>query len=227
MGFKPTPAEECSGKNLSEEATCRKPGAGRPKDERKHAAILQAAREHFLCHGFERANMDAIADSAGVSKLTIYSHFQNKETLFKQVIRAKCSQFACEEIYIKARAMPLKQGLQSIALAFLHLVTHAEALQMHRVVMSECARHPKMATLFYEAGPVQQKEAFMTYLKYAQSQKWVELPSIENACEQFFALLKGGPYMRLLLALEPIPTAKQIDEHAHDCVQLFIRGYGF
>ncbi len=206
---------------------CDKKTAGRPKDERKHAAILGAAREHFLTYGFERASMDAIAESAGVSKLTIYSHFQNKETLFKEIIHAKCAQFGCEEIYVHARALPLEEGLSAIARRFMQLVSHPEALQMHRVVMSECARHPKMAAMFYEAGPVLQKNAFTDYLIHACLQGWLVIPDDARACacEQFFSLLKGGPYMRLLLGLTPAPDEAEITAHADNCVRMFIRAY--
>lgn len=205
--------------------TKKRGSAGRPKDERKHAAILQAAREQFLACGFERASMDAIAESAGVSKLTIYSHFQNKESLFKEIIRGKCMQFACGEIYLEAQKLPLDEGILTIARAFLRLVTHPEALQMHRVVMSECHRHPKMAEMFYEAGPVHQKDAFTGYLRHAQQQRWLSPHDLATACDQFFALLKGGPYMRLLLGLTPAPDEQEIDLHAQECTRIFIRAH--
>src|SRR5690606_22208157 len=54
---------------------------GRPKDLAKRAAILQAAERMFLQHGFEGVSMDQIAAAAGVSKLTVYSHFGDKDAL--------------------------------------------------------------------------------------------------------------------------------------------------
>jgi TetR/AcrR family transcriptional repressor of mexJK operon len=62
--------------------------AGDPAPRRRQAArpralpgILQAVRDHFYAHGLERASVDAIAADAGVSKMTIYSHFGSKEAL--------------------------------------------------------------------------------------------------------------------------------------------------
>ncbi|WP_330970248.1 TetR/AcrR family transcriptional regulator, partial [Lysobacter sp. A3-1-A15] len=57
-------------------------GPGRPKDLAKRAAILDAAKSMFTQYGFGGASMDQIAAEAGVSKLTVYSHFGDKETLF-------------------------------------------------------------------------------------------------------------------------------------------------
>ena len=53
-------------------------GPGRPKDPGKRAAILDAAKRLFVSQGFERVSMDQIAAEAGVSKLTVYSHFGDK-----------------------------------------------------------------------------------------------------------------------------------------------------
>ena len=68
---KPTPPE-----------TPRPAGPGRPKDLGKRAAILDAAKRLFLVQGFTGVSMDQIAAEAGVSKLTVYSHFGDKESLF-------------------------------------------------------------------------------------------------------------------------------------------------
>ena len=57
-------------------------GPGRPKDLEKRAAILQAAKQLFTTQGFDGTSMDAIAGLAGVSKLTVYSHYRDKERLF-------------------------------------------------------------------------------------------------------------------------------------------------
>ena len=66
-------------------------GPGRPKDPGKREAILAAARTMFLEQGYNGASMDAIATAAGVSKLTVYSHFGDKESLFNAAVHATCS----------------------------------------------------------------------------------------------------------------------------------------
>ena len=55
-------------------------GPGRPKDPAKRLAILEAAKRLFMQNGYDGSSMDAIAAEAGVSKLTVYSHFTDKET---------------------------------------------------------------------------------------------------------------------------------------------------
>jgi TetR/AcrR family transcriptional repressor of mexJK operon len=67
-------------------------GPGRPKDLAKRQAILDAAKTLFLTKGYANTSMDAVATQAGVSKLTVYSHFNDKETLFSAAVVAKCEE---------------------------------------------------------------------------------------------------------------------------------------
>ncbi|HEX4679535.1 MAG TPA: TetR/AcrR family transcriptional regulator C-terminal ligand-binding domain-containing protein [Gaiellaceae bacterium] len=54
---------------------------GRPRSERAHKAILEAAGELLLQSGLDAVGMDAIAMRAGVSKATIYRWWPTKESL--------------------------------------------------------------------------------------------------------------------------------------------------
>jgi AcrR family transcriptional regulator len=54
---------------------------GRPRSERAHKAILDAAAELLLARGLSAVSMDAVAERAGVSKATIYRWWPTKETL--------------------------------------------------------------------------------------------------------------------------------------------------
>src|SRR5918999_3873326 len=51
---------------------------GRPRSERAHRAILQAANELLESEGFAAVTVEAIAERAGVSKATVYRWWPNK-----------------------------------------------------------------------------------------------------------------------------------------------------
>jgi AcrR family transcriptional regulator len=51
---------------------------GRPRSERAHRAILQAANELLESEGFAAVSVEAIAERAGVSKATIYRRWPNR-----------------------------------------------------------------------------------------------------------------------------------------------------
>ncbi len=54
---------------------------GRPRSQKAHQAILDAAAQLLLDRGLSAVSMDAVADRAGVSKATIYRWWPTKETL--------------------------------------------------------------------------------------------------------------------------------------------------
>ena len=86
-------------------------GPGRPKDPGKRAAILDAAKRMFVSHGFERVSMDQIAAEAGVSKLTVYSHFGDKDRLFAEAVRAHCEQGMPTSLFVGEPGAPLRERL--------------------------------------------------------------------------------------------------------------------
>ena len=53
---------------------------------KKRATILDGAVDVFISMGYELASMDKIAETAGVSKRTVYNHFGSKENLFQAIV---------------------------------------------------------------------------------------------------------------------------------------------
>src|SRR5689334_3658570 len=64
-----------------EGGTTQVPLRGRPRSEKAHKAILDAAADLLLARGLSAVSMDAVAERAGVSKATIYRWWPTKETL--------------------------------------------------------------------------------------------------------------------------------------------------
>jgi AcrR family transcriptional regulator len=58
----------------------------RPKSERAHSAVLEAATRLFADRGIENTSMDAISEASRVSKATIYKHWADKEALCLDVL---------------------------------------------------------------------------------------------------------------------------------------------
>lgn len=58
----------------------------RPRSIEAHQKVLDAALHLFAGRGIEATSMDAIAQSSGVSKATIYNHWPDKEALLLEVM---------------------------------------------------------------------------------------------------------------------------------------------
>ena len=62
--------------------------APRPErnSDRRHREIREAAIGVFLANGYDGATMEDIAVRAGVSKQTVYKHFDDKQNLFAEIV---------------------------------------------------------------------------------------------------------------------------------------------
>src|SRR6201996_9177238 len=58
----------------------------RPKSAQAHKKVLDAAVQLFSERGIDATSMDAIAETSGVSKATIYKHWQDKDALVLEVM---------------------------------------------------------------------------------------------------------------------------------------------
>lgn len=200
--------------------------AGRPKDQEKRAAILSAAKSLFLEHGFDRLSMDTLADRAGVSKLTVYSHFESKQALFKAVVIAKCEEFFHIENFDHMAERGAETALSEIAENFLRLILNPDVVALMRLLHGAAAQDQQLHELFYEAGPMRTKAAFTRLLKRLVASGELEIENTERACGHFFALLKGGdPVFRCELGLQRQPSPHVMRQHAQDCVRTFLRAF--
>src|SRR5690606_16913121 len=125
---------------------------GRPKDPEKRAAILDAAKRLFVSQGYERVSMDQIAAEAGVSKLTVYSHFGDKESLFAEAVRAHCEQGMPTSLFVAEPDTPVRERLLAIGHAFFGMIMTPEAIAGHRILCSPQVASSGMPALFWEAG---------------------------------------------------------------------------
>ena len=71
----------------------------------KALAILDAAEAHFGELGFQKANVDAIAASAGASKPLVYRYFRSKRQLFLAVVERVIGEW-CDVIVADRLAQP-------------------------------------------------------------------------------------------------------------------------
>ncbi len=59
---------------------------GRPRSDRAHRAILDAARELLIEEGFSGLRLEHVAARAGVGKATIYRHWGSRQELALELL---------------------------------------------------------------------------------------------------------------------------------------------
>ena len=202
-----------------------KAGPGRPKDLGKRAAILDVAKRLFTQSGFDGVSMDQIAAEAGVSKLTVYSHFGDKESLFSAAIRAKCEEQLPSALFLAGLEGSLREQLTAIARAFLALITSEEAVAMHRMMMAPGTGDSNVRELFWQAGPQQVKDVFSEFLHGRVARGELDIADVPRAASQFFCLVKGDLHMQLLCGMSCSGPDTDIEAHIDSTVDFFLRAY--
>ena len=200
-------------------------GPGRPKDLEKRTAILEAAKHLFTTQGFEGTSMDAIAAAAGVSKLTVYSHYGDKETLFAQAVRGKCESLMPAELFHADTKGPLRKQLLAIARAFFDLITSEDAIAIHRTIVANAKTAPKLADLFWEAGPRRVQQGLESFLRVEAEAGKLDIPDLHRAATQFYCLLKGEVHARMECGCTEPFGQHEIDDHISATVDMFLRAY--
>ena len=198
-----------------------KTALGRPKDPQKTTLILEAAGQLFLEKGFGATSMEAVAQRAGVSKQTLYSHFGGKDDLFKHVVANKVDHYDLAA-FGRTLTWDLQHDLHALGKLFLSLLLDAEAVAMMRVVISEAHQNPRIAEMFYAMGPSRIIETLDTYFQEQQRRETLDLAGIYQPSVLFLNLLKGEWHMQALMGLSPVVSESMLDQHVTACVQQFL-----
>lgn len=202
---------------------------GRPKDLTKRAAILEAATRLFIQAGFDGASMDQIAAEAGVSKLTVYSHFGDKDGLFTEAVRAHCEQGMPSHLFDQAPDIPLRECLTTIAETFTAMVMSPQAIAGHRILCSPQVATSPLPKLIWEAGPHRVNTAFTTLLERRIAAGELDITDPPRAAGHFFTLLKGELHTRAVFGNccgGSSACDESLEAHVASVVDLFLRAYG-
>jgi len=213
---------------MSLSAQIKSPGPGRPKDMEKRAAILAAAKALFVRNAFAGTSMDAIAADASVSKLTVYSHFGDKDNLFREVIRSRVQDLLPEDLYAYNPQIESGEILHRIADAHMQVDCEKDSIGTLRAILSDCRQgNPRYGKLLWEEGPARTHALMEKLLQQAADAGVLTIPSIKTASVQFFSLIKGDMLLRRLCACDecPIAAAEDIRTMARAGVETFLRAY--
>jgi len=160
------PTKSSANKSKAAEKTPGKTkGARQLSYGRKREQILDGALRVFLQYGYSGTSMDRVTAECGVSKRTIYSHFDDKERLFQALV-----------VHLTGILFPVDKGFPSqqmkpavyltkLANAFLERADHWEYTAFFRLVVAESARFPEIAQAYVEEAIKPGTDSLMEYFR--------------------------------------------------------------
>jgi TetR/AcrR family transcriptional repressor of mexJK operon len=192
----------------------------------KRRAIMGAAAELFLADGYGQVSMDRIAQTAGVSKQTVYSHFQSKEALFEALVTERCDEMLSLVPEPLDRSRKVEDILRHLGRNFLRLVLSEDALMLYRTVVAEAGRFPELGVAFYSAGPKRSHTRLANWLEKETREGRLRVDDPQMAAEQFFGMVKGDVYAKGLLGAVTVVESIDIDRVVDSAVRVFLKAYG-
>src|ERR1700738_2728248 len=110
-------------------------GPGRPRDPAKLEAIMEAAYALFLERGITATTIDAVAERASVSKMTVYANFRDKPALLAAVCDRKIKSM---HVFARAAGPDLNPSVERLVEAGEQVASAAsqpDAVKLVRLMM--------------------------------------------------------------------------------------------
>ena len=201
--------------------------AGRPRDPRKALAILDAGWSLFLERGVEGTSIEAIAAKAGVSKVTLYSHYPDRDALFEAAVRREMEQIE------RAQAQPvagppvaIADQLRTFGIGIMSFLASKPAIDFYSAVAGELRRHDRLARRFYDLGPGRTHGNLAALLSAGLQRGELTDLVPDEAAEELFGLWQGLTNFRFSLGIGIDALRDDLVPRVERGVRVFMRVYG-
>jgi AcrR family transcriptional regulator len=196
-----------------------------PPDSAKRRQILEGARTVFLSQGFDRASMDEIAKTAGVSKGTLYVYFDNKQRLFEDLIiedrRAQAEHIA----HVDFADPDIRGVLTRFGVSLCQMLQLPQTVALIRTVIAATGQFPDIGRTLYTAGPGLGIHRLSRYFDALVESGRLSMPDTELGAAQFLDLCVCLLFKPLMFAMtKPAPT-ERIEAHVGSAVDMILTYY--
>lgn len=198
---------------------------GRPKDLEKRQRILNAAKSLFLKCGYQGSSMNQIAQEAGVTKLTVYNHFQDKANLFVCAIVATCEELlSARPLNLQADSNFYQEFVHACELA-LNITNLPEAIKLERLLVELAAEQNPLAQKFYQASHLRMIAVWENFFQQAIDLGFVQAENLKTLTMLIVSLLFGMRHHEVLLGVREIPTAEEKRQIILNSIEIFMLKY--
>ncbi len=198
---------------------------GRPVDLAKQQSIVAAAWALFLAYGIEAVPIESVAKQAGVSKVTLYRYFPDKQALLEAGVRAEMHRIeTAQQLSPQAgqNDIDIAGRLRQFGLGVMHFLATPNAVAFYAKLAGELSRHPDLAKRFWAAGPGRTRANLVALLSTATHAGELDLDDPELAAEQLFGLWQGFTNLQYPLGVrDDIGLVRRVEAG----VQLFLRAH--
>src|SRR5690625_268138 len=199
------------------------------RSRRKRRDILDAALPAFLAAGYAAANLDAIAEAAGSSKVTIYHHFGSKEGLFVALIeeQIRVAEHRSDALFdTLIHTGDVEKDLRAFAREFVITVTAPHLVAMRRLLIGTDTQFPRLAEAWFRSGPDKGYQTLRTMFSRLDEKGHLRIPDPEVAARSFTWLILGAPLTEAMFRPESEPfDPDHLERLSDEGVDVFLAAY--
>lgn len=191
----------------------RRPAGPKSKRER----VVSAAAKLFLGEGYGTTGMDAIAKEAGVSKATVYSYYEDKATLFADVMLRMCEDLGGHDVEALVHESP-DATLKAVALFGVRRLLETLDRSMLQRVVGESDEFPELGRKFWSTGPGKLEEFVTQYLTEAAHRGVLVVADPARVAARFVGQATGMYLLPLLVGARQRPSEAEIGRDLDELV---------
>lgn len=194
------------------------------RTQKRQTDILKVATKLFLERGYDAVSLDEILERVGGSKTTLYSYYGDKEGLFAATIRNMCRDKLDPLCALDSSDLDPRAALNAIGRHFLSVLSDPQGRALFRAMISEAKRFPKVASIFFAAGPETMIGMLRGKIEHWQKEGLLRSGDAETLAIQFLGLMMGNFHLKSLLGLMEPLTDRQIKAWVDQGVDVFLDG---
>lgn len=192
--------------------------------DRKRAAIVNAAVEEFIASGYDATSMDRIAARAGVSKRTVYNHFENKEALFAAILHRLWDASEMADAPAYSADEPLRAQLIALLARKLRLMNDEAFLSLARVAIAAGIHSPERARdMVARLG--EREEDLTVWIRKAAADDRLSVADPVFAGQQLHGIVKGFAFWPQVTMGQPTLTKNEQKKVAEAAADMFLARY--
>ncbi|WP_408901305.1 TetR/AcrR family transcriptional regulator [Photobacterium piscicola] len=191
--------------------------------ERKHLAIIEAAKEEFITHGFLASNMDRISTEAAVSKRTLYRHFESKEVLFVSVLTIIQESVAENVKYEFDPTKTLTEQLTAITCREVDVLYSTYGIPLSRTIVMEFLRQPELALNLIK--DLYSTKAITEWFQQAISAGCIVDKNVMLLTNIYISLFQGLLFWPQVMNLAPNSEGKVLEDNIETIVSVFLASH--
>ncbi|MCA6120442.1 TetR/AcrR family transcriptional regulator [Bradyrhizobium sp. WSM 1704] len=191
--------------------------------------LIEVATRLFLERGFDATSIDAVAETARVSKPTVYAQYGDKRGLFTAVLRREIARWlaplaaAATEMHLDHPAdCSVEERLIDLGRQLLTLNCSADSIAFSRILTAQAINFPDVAKLAVDEGWSKAVSTTADFFDHLAACGALDLEDTTIAAETFLNMVVGHTHRMATFGI-PIDMASA-EKRMEVSIRLFLAG---